>query len=400
MFSGSSNQLRPDRGPDRGPSRDRIFVSLPSHRHRTLLRFVCQPVRPARRPGRGRFDDQGQRRPPSVSPNRYDVSIRGARDLRSSGSLPGIWCTSAAEIARRPSFSACDRISRVRGRSRHAPSRRAPLPSPLRCGVFSASMSPDQRPGLLVVLHALVEQGVEEAAEGGVVAPPLGDEDARGAFLDAADQAGAGLGGGDPFEQEVGGEVARCGRRRAGRRRPGPSSCRPSRSRRPRRWRRGARARPGGRGRATRPRPWRPRRGCCRSRWRRRRRRRRRPSGRGGRRSPAAPRGPCARRRAGRLRRRAPIPRRRSSARWRSCAGRCRRWRRRCRGRRSCSTTSATVAIIAPESVTSPARPIARGPIRSAASAPARGRGRGPPPRRRGGAAGAPSRSRSPVPRR
>ena len=62
----------------------------------------------------------------------------------------------------------------------------------------------DQRLRLRVALHAPVEQRVDEAAQGGDVAPPLGDEDARRPFLDPADEAGAGLVGGDPLQQEVG----------------------------------------------------------------------------------------------------------------------------------------------------------------------------------------------------
>ena len=75
-----------------------------------------------------------------------------------------------------------------------------------------ASRSRTSAARLLVALHPLVEQRVDDAAQGGDVAPPLRDEDPRRAFLDAADQAGAGLVGGDPFQQELGAELADRGR--------------------------------------------------------------------------------------------------------------------------------------------------------------------------------------------
>ena len=79
---------------------------------------------------------------------------------------------------------------------------------------------------------------------------------------------------------------------------------------------------------------------------------------------------------------------------------RCRRWPPPRRGRRSARPSRRPPPRSRAWSVTSAAIPIARSPIRSAASRASRGRGRRPRPRRPACASGARPRSRSPAPRR
>ena len=120
----------------------------------------------------------------------------------------------------------------------------------------------DRRRDPRVALAAAVEQRVEQAAQGGEVAPPPRREDPRRPLFDPLTTAAPASSGVIRLSRKSGASSSSMPCAGPGEGLLDHAWCRPSRSRRRWRWRRAASARPAARGPAPRPPPWRPRRGC------------------------------------------------------------------------------------------------------------------------------------------